>query len=541
MKILALCTVKDDISFQTFVSSYSRLFDACWFLSNIPFVETFSYKMSSSVSLEEIQSYASSLGWNIDESYVLHMDTNMDIIYTPPLILSDLAYRVKEQVGPYDSYPIRLASMLHDITEFEGKDIPRLDEILLKHSNTSLDTYTSYIQSGEYQKAIECDPKRAEAYYRLGLYHKERSDMPTALSFFMKAKECSYPTHAHTNIERDVYAFKIVEELSICGYYVPEYRQIGSNACEELVLSRKIPSSLSSQSYKNQYFYIDKMNFFYKTVMTMYENEMFKCSSSSLMHVGNNRFKGIQRLVNYSIRPENGSYIIRHPANHLVTQNVLYEKEGDEIRMLGILTTNVPKRRNSHIQGLEDMRIFMFKEQTYAFGTTFEWGIHNHPSQVLCKLEGTVITKIVPLLYKEQYMQKNWCPFVWNDTICCIYSYHPLRILQVDEKTGKCDVLIEKICDVNLERVRGSTSPIWNGKEYVVVTHEIHEKGLRHYMHRIVWFDSEWNWIRSSKPFYLEKKQIEYILGFAPYEQVGKYLIHYSTMDNTSNLISIDI
>jgi hypothetical protein len=390
-----------------------------------------------------------------------------------------------------------------------------------------------------YLEAYNKDPVRAEALYRLARHYRIVGKQCLSVMFIDIGKKLPYPKNRSLFIEKDVYDFKLDEEMSICGFYVDKFKDQGMDACEKLILSKQIPDHLRGSAFNNQYFYVDKLSYTPLKEVVL-EDDVFKCSSACLSQSGN-KLIGIQRMVNYSINPENGSYSMRNVHNHVVTSNKLYEiNENMEINVLDTITIDTPKKRVSHIKGLEDMRIFTYKDNVYAFATTFEYGDNNHPSQVLCKFNRNVITSIVPLSYKKEHVQKNWCPFIMKDKICCIYSFEPLRILEIDENTGECKEIINKYMDKNLDKLRGSTSPVYNSEtnEYTLITHEIHFKHIRNYFHRFLVFDEEWNLKRISRPFYMENKQIEYILGYQVLN--NKHIVHYSVMDNCSKFVTLE-
>ena len=391
-----------------------------------------------------------------------------------------------------------------------------------------------------YLDAINVDPTRGEAFYRLAKHYRCIGKNNLAIMFATLGKKLGYPKNRSLFLEKEVYEYKFDEEISIAGYYVDGYKPQGFKACDKIIMGKGINELSKNLAFNNEYYYLDKVNAKYIKKITIGENPIYKCSSSSFIRNGD-KYLGIQRLVNYSIVPENGSYIMRDPLNYVKTENMLYEFDTNlNITPIGMINIKVPKKRETNIQGLEDMRIFTFKNKVFALATTFEYGDNNHPSQVLCYMNGVNIEKIVPLDYKKQHTQKNWCPFVMNDKICCLYSFEPLRIIEVDENTGACKEIINKQTNMDLSRLRGSTSPIYNKtkKEYTLITHEIHFKNLRNYIHRFLTFDHNWELKQVSLPFFFEDRKIEYVLGLERLN--NKFIVHYSTMDNTSNFVEID-
>jgi hypothetical protein len=385
-----------------------------------------------------------------------------------------------------------------------------------------------------YLDACNIDPKRAEAYYRLAKYYRIKGKNNLAAKFIMIGKCIKFPKDRSLFLEKDVYSYRFDEELSICGFYVDGIKDAGFSACEKILLQRSIPHVVRDLAFNNEYYYIkplDKALVLDKQKWTIEKHPTFKESSCSLLYT-NTSFIGIQRTVNYSI--DKGQYIHDGPVrtiNYLITGNGTRISSSKEIEVL------IPKKRESRVQDLEDMRLFKYKNTLYAFGTTYEYGPHDHPSQVLCRFKDHTIVSIVPLTYKSDIVQKNWCPFVYKNKLVAIYSYEPFILLEINPENGECTEYMKLDQPMFMKDFRGSTSPVKKGDKYYQLVHSVYFKDTRKYIHRMITYNEDMKVLTISQPFYFENMSIEYSLGLG-YDGTTFY-VHYSSMDNSSTILKV--
>ena len=391
--------------------------------------------------------------------------------------------------------------------------------------------------------AYEKDNNRAESLWSLSNYYRNNGFNNLATKFAILGKTIQYPKHRSLFIENDVYDYKLDEELSIAGFYT-DHKDIGYHSSNKLLFTRNLPEYIYGMTMRNIYFYIENIKSFDKYELKI-ENKHnnYLESSSSICKIDNKNYYGILRTVNYSIN-DDGSYLYKDEYKNPCTINYLYNySEITKLTNVKELKINVPKRRESHIKGLEDMRLFKGGNNWYAFATTFEWGEYNHPCQVLCYINNNTIDKIVPLNYKTDICQKNWCPFYdkKNDKIMCIYSYEPFIMLEIDRNSGECKEHINKNQKYRLNDIRGSSSPIWDKEErcWYVVVHIVHFLENRKYIHRILSFNENWDLLKISYPFSFESKFVEYCLGFEKYD-INTFILNYSVRDNKSYFVKIN-
>lgn len=385
-----------------------------------------------------------------------------------------------------------------------------------------------------YLEAFEVDGKRSESLYRLAKYYRIQGKNNIGLKIALWAKTLPYPTDRSLFLEKDVYEFKLDEEISICAYYSTDTneKKAGFASCERNVLRRGVAKESRELAFQNEIFYIEILPCAKRTEWKIISPGFYP-SSCSLLFTKTFSFTGCQRMVNYTIS-ENGDYLY---TGSVRTKNVLIQGDAMQIDKMREVNVLVPRKRTAHVQDLEDIRLVWWRDQLYALATTNEYGENDYPSQVLCHFndEGDV-DSIVQLDYAKDRVQKNWCPFVYNDRLCCIYDYHPFVVLEI-QTDGTCTELIKMIQPYELDHFRGSSPPVRWGDHYYQVVHVVYFHKKRKYIHRIIEYDLSFHMTRISKPFYFEYQGIEYCLTLGC--NGTNFYMHYSKDDNSSNLVEM--
>lgn len=75
--------------------------------------------------------------------------------------------------------------------------------------------------------------------------------------------------------------------------------------------------------------------------------------------------------------------------------------------------------------------------------------------------------------YPQQYWQKNWVPFSWNDRLYVSYTLYPHEVLYVDLEKGLCDHFVTSTSSIKWDYgcVRGSSIPEILDEEYFAFFH----------------------------------------------------------------------
>lgn len=104
-------------------------------------------------------------------------------------------------------------------------------------------------------RAYQVDPKRAEALLRLATHFRLQSDHHTAMLFADKGVKIPLPEDRLLFLEKTVYEYRFLYEISICAYYTKEFDR-GKVACNMLLEMDNLPESIRESTKKNLEYYI---------------------------------------------------------------------------------------------------------------------------------------------------------------------------------------------------------------------------------------------------------------------------------------------
>lgn len=414
-----------------------------------------------------------------------------------------------------------------------------------------------YISLGNPVKAVNawCEgynacPARSETLWRAINYYRNISSKNRLAWMYLKtAINIDYPADYLLFIEHNVYNYMIMNEISIISYHVNK-KTSGIMACQYLILENSIPRDVKDGAFSNNYFYLSKIDWDKHSVLNFPEinKDVWKSSSACLSQIGHKGYRGVVRAVNYSIS-DSFQYSIRDPNNTVRTKNFwIHMKDNNkDVKSCYEIICTAPTIRNSHIQGLEDLRItYLTKDKIVGLSIDWERGLSHTASVVinhftLTKEGKYIIDKCVATSYKANECQKNWAPFSENGKLYAIYSHHPLTILELNVDTGKETVIIEKYSKYDLSKIRGSSIPVKYNDEWYIVVHEVVQKDTRKYYHRILKYSKDWGLLEISLPFFFQTLFVEFTLSAIIDAAAEEMIIPFSTRDNTTETVSIKL
>jgi hypothetical protein len=339
------------------------------------------------------------------------------------------------------------------------------------------------------------------------------------------------------NDHKDLY--KLYYEYSIFAFYIgikiidKEIISIFNN-CDNYNTIRNVLSNM--KFYKNvligeKTINLElSMNHLYNGV-----NYFFNSSSSCIIpNKTNDGYLLNARLVNYRIT-ENGNYV-DWGGNHIVTMNKYIELTNNfEIQSEKLLE---PIYKDVMYIGIEDIRIFNYKNTIYHIGTVFRpdkkigickgiYDIVNNPN-----LQSDIITAAFNM---NSECEKNWVYFNYNGELRIVYNWFPLKICKINEENNTLLELVEEKLMPNLFKyARGSTCGAEYNNELWFVLHIVSYESPRHYYHLIVVFDKNMNLLRYSAPFKFEGTCIEYCIGLIVED--SRVIMTYSNWDRTTKI-----
>jgi len=413
-----------------------------------------------------------------------------------------------------------------------------------------------YMTKGEHEKALyywglgyECIPYRSETLYKICNYYREKGKNHLSLLYLKKGLSIQYPKDLVLFLEYPIYDYKFLKELAIIGFYVDK-RKEALLACQYLLLTKDIPNDTRDESFSNNFFYMESLTkysgFKNHNVIDITLKKNFIQSNSCLIN-SKKGFKGVIRAVNYSIS-DKFEYNIRDDNGHVTTNNYWAEFDNNyNIKMFYEidLNSNISKTRESHIKGLEDIRICYVDDKLYGLAVDWEHGRHDHPCVSLLHFDFDedhkyIINNIIPITYNDNICQKNWTLYTENSKLYVLYSHHPLTILEINPEDGSYIVVKEKYSKYNLKDIRGSANPLKINNEWLILVHEVTHKDTRKYYHRFLKYSEDWELLEVSIPFYFKNLFVEFSLSIMYSSETNDIMIVYSTRDNTTEIITYD-
>lgn len=402
-------------------------------------------------------------------------------------------------------------------------------------------------------KAFKFHPKRAEPLYYMINYFKDKYEHFKAYQYYLKAKDIPFPKDDLLFVEFPIYEGLIDYEATILNCYI--FNKTKQDCLNEMItyIGTKSPhidnvwdniqyyiDPLVSQTYKGEY---SKLFFPYF--------EEYQVSSCSIIPY-KNKFLLNTRYVNYSI-DSHGSYHMRSPDGNVKTKNGMTYLNSSyyPLEDVTMMKEEPDKTFPSNIEGLEDVRLFPFKNK-----------IHFTASSKNLTDDGKIVMAIgeynpddakmnnISVIQPPQPSdcEKNWIYIPENSLINCdaakdkmnfIYGWHPLRIGAVNSDK-KLEIHTTFDTPKFFGRFRGSSTICeYDGRLWAVV-HFVKYSTPRVYLHSVVSFNRETMKPEMfSLPFVFRKHAIEYCLGF--HIRDGKACFIFSQNDNEPGFITMPL
>lgn len=359
-------------------------------------------------------------------------------------------------------------------------------------------------------RAFQQRPSRSEPLYMLIKYYREKGDQWKAFYYWRLASRIPKTTDT-LFVEQDAYGLGLDYEFTILHYYVyPNERKEGLRECIRYINDE---GSLQGSVYSNTKFYLESVGGKCVPLNLPAHGDYIPSSISCLQT--NERLLLNVRYVNYRIQPD-GSYkmslngkIVDH--DKIRTKNAWKWSDDPELHFMDDNTVDAPKNSNQRILGLEDVRLYSKNGQIRFVATSPEYsycdkyrildGIYDYETSSYWECKS-----LRPPV--ETSCEKNWIPI--QDKF--VYKWHPLQIGELQE--GHLKIVQEHNTPAWFQHLRGSSNPVVRENLYYLIVHGIHPTTPRKYYHQVVVLDDKFALIKYSLPFYFQKLQIEYCLGW---------------------------
>ncbi len=444
-------------------------------------------------------------------------------------------------------------------------------------------------------------PCRIEAIYTVCKWHRERGENFKAYSFYQLGHRIARPKDDVLFVETSPYDWGWDFEFAVLAYYVerdasstPLKTPLGSLACLRRILTSLktvaakgtvIPGWAVDNMVENTKHYIELLpSSFPRSDMRPDFIPTFTSSTPGVLRLtGKGVGPGLlrhARQVDYRIRRENGSYILRPDGCVGSTCSVQINGEDSPWRQLCIDATGITLQTNCLIKGVEDIRLFNMApgslaplpssmsddsittripedpeeashERIYGLGTSVEFSADCKSQMILLEVDLQRMLafpiKRIPRVFD---CEKNHSPIIGTDL--CVHAWGPrLKIYDMVKSTETKMVWAydhpEDVLPAWFRNMRGSSSGIpWPStgapREYWFVCHTVFFETPRRYVHSIVRLDSRtFLPVGYTVPFSFDEYKIEFVGGIA-FEANDRILaVGYSVFDSSSREIKIPV
>lgn len=401
-------------------------------------------------------------------------------------------------------------------------------------------------------KAFKIHPYRSEPLYYLTNYFRIQGEHYKAYQYYLKGKDIPFPKSDQLFIEYNIYNGLFEFENTIISFYVN--RKSKQDALIDIIKYINTFDLYLDNVWNNINFYTDSLTSqIYKGEYTKLFFPVFdeyQVSSCSIIPY-EDKFIMNTRLVNYSIDNQ-GQYTIRSSDGIVKTKNAITYLNSSyyPLENITIMKENIDKTYPSNIEGLEDVRLFKFKDNIYFSASSKNF---TNTGKIVIAIGEYIpteyIIKNISIIQSptSSECEKNWIFVPETALLSCeaaknkmnfIYEWHPFKIGAINN--NKLDIHTIYNTPSFFSRFRGSSNICeYNGYLWCV-THFVQYYTPRKYIHSVVLFNCEtMKPIIYSLPFVFKNYAIEYCLGF--HISDGKACFIFSQNDNKPGFITIPI
>ncbi|TRD00173.1 glycosyltransferase [Mesorhizobium sp. WSM4305] len=399
-------------------------------------------------------------------------------------------------------------------------------------------------------------PQRAEPLYDLARFYRDKGMNHASALFSEAGLAIKRPEQDILFIEDYIYTTGMVEEFAIAANYArdPVRKDRGFAACNWLALNRTIDDGPRELAWSNLFFYVQPA----KTMMPSFSArpvgftapDGYRSSNQSVARLGD-LIVLLQRTVNYTLAEDNLQYdtpggVPVHTRNFLLRlSDELSIQSASEV----LPPADMPEPANDRVLGFEDMRLFAWRDALWGVSCVRELTEEGWCEQIVARIDEDASCRLTDWRVLRpagpRLHQKNWMPQVKPGTVGggaealqFIYLCDPTRT--VDERGS---TLSETPPAIAAKSFRGGTQLIAFAGGWLALIHEVQwrvAEKRRYYLHRFVWFDEANTLRKVSRPFFFDKKGVEFAAGLAWHPDERRLVISYSVTDSESWIATVD-
>jgi hypothetical protein len=252
----------------------------------------------------------------------------------------------------------------------------------------------------------------------------------------------------------------------------------------------------------------------------------------------------VVRTINYNLNLELGYYEwpdVGRTINQffeLSAQQYL-ESPGKTIEIpstqeMFVPVTILSKMVSMRTEGFEDVKMIRIGDKLYGICTCLQMNPRQNCEIVLLSIKDHQVTEALPLRgYKDNDCHKNWMPFEFRKELLLIEQVDPLVVLKPDVVAGRVKPLFEDKRQLfPTLRLRGTSNGIDFADGHLFMIHETIARG-KEYAHRFLYVESgSEGWKRRlSRPFFVVRKTVEFVIGLRMTEDKSKLILGFGFED----------
>ncbi|UGY22001.1 glycosyltransferase [Bradyrhizobium septentrionale] len=393
-------------------------------------------------------------------------------------------------------------------------------------------------------------PQRAEPLYDLARFYREKGMNDVSVMFSEAGLAIKRPEQDILFLEDFVYSAGLQEEFSIAANYArdPARKDRGFATCNWLALNRTVPDGSRELAWSNLFYYLQPasalMPSFAARPVGFAAPDGYRSLNPSVTRLGDEIFLA-QRTVNYALTEDGLQYQTPNKAP-IHTRNFLLRLSGElqiEEATEILPPADLPEPAYKLVMGFEDLRLFAWRGELWGCACIRELTPEGWCEQVLARIgnrspEACRLTDWRVLRPKgPRVHEKNWMPRVSGETLQFIYLCDPTRLLDENAQT-----IIETAPALAANRFRGGSQAIAFNGGWLSLIHEVQWRpsdNRRFYHHRFVWFDEMSELRGVSRPFFFQKKGVEFAAGLAWHPDGKHLLISYSVADSEAWIATV--
>ena len=404
-----------------------------------------------------------------------------------------------------------------------------------------------------YKSAFKRRPSRSEPLYYISQHYYDEGNHSQVCFYANKGRKISLPTSDTLYVEKDIYNYRFNEQLSVAAYYDENYKKHGAKYIDKIMFNVKVPKPVKENCFRNLLYYLENLaNVQYIPIqvntpfLNDWSTERYKPCNPSIFKTENGYIINCRAVNTVQWYPD---YVVMDGTKLPKSKNVFveYDKDLKKIFETQIIEDPSLVKYQTRHQGLEDLRIFNFKNELCFTCTTCQLNEYGIPKMCFGKFDrnsdGSVSINKITLLNGPiaERPEKNWMPLVVNDELYLIYSFAPFVIYKPNLETGECVKFIDKNPDFDFSRFLGSSPPIPFDDGYLVIVHEGIWLDRKYYLHRFVYLNKNFEVKKFSRPFTFKHKGVEMCCGMVINHEGDKLIMTMALEDREAYFALIDL